>query len=133
QPQPGFLALFGVKLRSGKIAAPDHCSQRPAVIGGRKGIVRVVETELEAVDKIDMGARLEPSKQRMGRLRLDLVPSHVRDLKFSIARLDRNPRARDRAKTVDGLELATAVRHKLHTDANAEKRAGASDHGLVQG
>src|SRR5262249_472707 len=38
----------------------------------------------------------------------------------------------DPAEAVDGLKLAAAVRHKLHADANAEKRAGTSDRRFVQ-
>ena len=46
--------------------------------------------------------------------------------------VDRHHLAVDPAEPGDGLELAAALRHQLHADADAEKRPAATHHRLVQ-
>ena len=121
-----------MKLGPHEIVAPDHRRQRAAVIGDGEEVRSVGKAEMVAVDEIGMGTRSEPGEQRMRRPRLELVPPHMRDLERGIARFDRHHLAGDPAEARDRLELAAAIRHQLHADADAEKRAGASDHRLAQ-
>src|ERR1700719_1697451 len=112
-----------MKLGPREIVAHNHCGQRAAVISDGNEVLRVGRTKMVAVDKIRMGARPEPRKQRMNSSRLDFIPSHVRDFERGIARLDRHYLSGDPAETLDRLELAAPIRHQLHPNADPEKWA----------
>src|SRR5262245_47981711 len=100
-----------------EIVAGDDRRQRTAVIGYGDEVGRVGKTEMIAVNKIRMSTRREPREQRMGRTRVELVPTHVRDFERAIAGLDRYHLSANPAESFDGLELSASVGHELHTDA----------------
>ena len=91
------------------------------------------EAEMIAVDKIGMGAGLDPGEQRMGSPLGELVPSHMRDFERWIGGFDRNHLAADPTEALGGLEFPAAIRHQLHADADPEKWAAAGEHGLLEG
>ena len=91
------------------------------------------EAEMIAVDKIGVGAGLDPGEQRMGSPLGELVPSHMRDLERWVGGFDRNHLAADPTEALGGLELPAAIRHQLHADADPEKWAAAGEHGLLEG
>src|SRR5215471_17110100 len=115
-----------------EIAAPDNGRQRSTVIGDGDEIRRVGKAEMVTVDEVSVCPRRKAREQWMGGPRLDLVPAHVRDLQPRIARLDSDHLALYPAETLDDLKLVTVLRHQLHADADAEKRAGAGHDHLAE-
>jgi hypothetical protein len=94
-----------------------------AVIGDGDEIRGLREAEVIAVNEIGVGACAEPGEQWMRRPGLKLVPSHMRYLHHGITRLYCDDLSADPAEALGRLELASAFRHQLHADADAEKRA----------
>ena len=86
-----------------------------------------------AVDKIGVRAGAEPGEQRMRRSAASSSFHPICGI-FSAGSRGSigDDLAADPAEAVGRLELAPALGHQLHADANAEKRAGADHDRLVQ-
>src|SRR5262249_14372812 len=126
------LALLGMKLRSDYVVPSDDRRKRPPVVSNGDEVSRLREAEMIAVDKIGVGAPNEAGEQRMRGASLDFVPPHVRDFQVAIAWFDRHHLSRDPTEARRRFELASAFRHELHPDADAEERASAVDDCFVQ-
>lgn len=110
-----------MKLRPREVAAGDHGGKRPAIIGNGEEVGVVGEAEMIAVDKIGVGAGLDPGEQRMGSPLSELVPSHMRDFEPGVGRFDCDYLAAEPTEALDGLEFPAAIRHQLHADAESRE------------
>src|SRR5579872_314732 len=127
QPQPRRLALLGVEWRADEVVAADRGGDPAAVIGRGDKVAVIGEAQLETVDEIDVGAPRQPLHDGMDAAGLQLVPPHMRNFEAGVGRFERHHLAPEPAEPGDGLELAAALGHQLHADADAEKRAAAAD------
>ena len=120
----------------GGIACRPYCRAPTAAVSGlriiggrRRRSARSPTAKWIAVDEIGVGARRRARRSTGCAARgMQLVPAHMRDLERRVGGLDRHHLAVDPAEPVDGLELAAALGHQLHADADAEKRPAAPDH-----
>ncbi len=79
-----------------------------------------------------VGPGSDPVENRVGALRLERVPAHVRDLEPRIGGPDRRDVAGNPAEALGGLVFEAAGREQLRPDADAEERLALLPHRLRQ-
>src|SRR5579863_7926846 len=123
--QSRHLALLGMELRADHVLAPDDCGDPAAILGVGKNVAFILAGEAEGMDEIGVTSAGKSGEHGMAGARLELVPAHMRHLERGVRRRNGHDLALEPAEPFGDLELAPALGHELHPDADAEERPAA--------
>src|SRR5215469_14046803 len=99
-----------MKLRPDNVVPRNDRGEEPAVLRAGDEIGAIGQPKMVAVNKVSMRGGAKPGEDRVRFLRLNLVPSHMRDLQIRTVRLDRDHVSADPAEAFDGFEFAPDLR-----------------------